>query len=262
MTKPGAVVRKFFWSLQRRGIVGTLKVALSQFRPMSEAHHLAKSQTHPFDLKHGVETSGLVGGVDLLSGHEHDAFSTAYWGVSPSRARQVLRRWIEMPPRQDIRDYTFVDFGCGKGRMLLLASELPFREVIGVELNATLAAAAKRNAEIWTEAGTAVAPIKVLQQDATELPRPAGPCLFFLYNPFGAPVLHKLLERLEKDSLEQPGDSDFIYLMAEFDEVFDQRRGYSTLWRGHVAQDEANDHQDDLEDVIAKGSQPCSFYRR
>ena len=262
MTKPGAVVRKFFWSLQRRGIIDTLNVALSKFRPMSEAHHLAKSQTHPFDLKHGVETSGLVDGVALLSGHEHDAFSTAYWGVSPSRARQVLRRWIEMPPKQDIRDCTFVDFGCGKGRMLLLASELPFHEVIGVELNGTLAAAAARNAEIWTEAGNAVAPIKVLQQDATELPRPAGPCLFYLYNPFGAPVLNKLLERLEKDALDQPGDSDFIYLMAEFDEVFDQRKGYSILWRGHVTQDEASDHQDDLEDVVAKGSQPCSFYRR
>jgi hypothetical protein len=32
---------------------------------------------------------------------------------------------------------TFLDLGCGKGRALLVASELPFRDIMGVELFGT-----------------------------------------------------------------------------------------------------------------------------
>ncbi|MBK8386616.1 MAG: class I SAM-dependent methyltransferase [Candidatus Accumulibacter sp.] len=35
----------------------------------------------------------------------------------------------------DWRRYTFVDFGAGKGRVLLLAAELPFKNIIGVEFS-------------------------------------------------------------------------------------------------------------------------------
>jgi SAM-dependent methyltransferase len=259
--KLSAVVRKFYWSMQRRGLLDTLKVAFSKFRPMSETRREAKVQIHPFDLKHGVETSGLVDGVDLLTGHEHDAFNTAYWGVSPSRAREVLRRWAEMLPQGNLQDYSFIDVGCGKGRMLLLASELPFRQVIGVELNGVLASAAARNVDAWEKARKAVAPIQVLHQDATEVARPDGPCVFYLYNPFGAPVLQKLLDRLEADAVEEQGTTDFIYLMAEFDEVFAARKGYSELWKGHIAQDETSLLGDEVLDVVAQGSQACSFYR-
>jgi len=46
----------------------------------------------------------------------------------------------------DIRDYAFIDLGCGKGRVTTVASEFPFREVIGVELSTALAATARANA--------------------------------------------------------------------------------------------------------------------
>jgi hypothetical protein len=257
-----AVGRKFWWSVRQRGVADTLRIGLRRLGPESAARRLAKSQVHPFDRKFGVNTSGLVDGTDLFTGHAHDAYSTAYWGVSPSRAREVLRRWRETLPPRSVEDYTFVDVGCGKGRMLLIASELPFREVIGVELHGVLAAEARKNAALWQDAGRAVAPIQVVHQDATEIVRPAGRCVFFLYNPFGPEVLLKLLAHLEREETGESGEMDFIYLMTEFDEEFAARPGYSVLWKAAIAQSEENEHQDDFADVIAGGAQPCCAYRR
>jgi tRNA G46 methylase TrmB len=116
--------------------------------------------------------------MNLLTGHAHDAFTTAYWGVLPSRAREVLRRWRETLPPQRLAEYTFIDVGCGKGRMLLIASELPFRKVVGIELNEDLESRAAKNAEAWRRMGKSRTSIEVLQQDATEMVRPEGHCLF------------------------------------------------------------------------------------
>jgi SAM-dependent methyltransferase len=262
MKKLRAVVQKFCWSLRRRGLTGTLALGLRRLGPVSKTRRLAKSQIHPFDLKFGVNTSGLMDGTDLFTGHEHDAFSTAYWGVSPSRWSEVLRRWIDTLPPGQVEDYTFVDIGCGKGRMLLIASELPFRQVIGVELNGELASIAAKNAEVWRETHLATAPIHVIHQDATKIARPAGNCLFFLYNPFGPEVLRKLLAHLDDDDLKESGALDLVYLMPEFDQVLAEREGYRVLWKANITQTEETGQQDDFEDVLANGAQPCCAYRR
>ena len=66
-----------------------------------------------------------------------------------ARADRALAR--ERPPHP-IEDYIFIDVGAGKGRGLLVASEYSFRKVIGIELNAEMAAIARQNVERWTRA--------------------------------------------------------------------------------------------------------------
>src|SRR5579863_10298253 len=100
---------------------------------------------HPFDQVNGVRTSGLVAGRHLKSGHHHDRYSTAYYGVAPSVFTALIRRWARTLSHETIEEFAFIDLGAGMGRAVLLASEMPFREVIGVELNPTLARIARRN---------------------------------------------------------------------------------------------------------------------
>ena len=90
---------------------------------------------HPFDLEFGVRTSGLIAGRNLKSGSQVDRHNTAYFGIAPSVFHEMIARWRRLKPAGDIDEYTFVDIGAGMGRALLLASELSFRSVIGVELN-------------------------------------------------------------------------------------------------------------------------------
>jgi SAM-dependent methyltransferase len=247
-------IRKFVWSFSRRGFAGTLQMVVRRLLPGRDDRVAAQ---HPFDLQHGTDTSGFLGGTALLTGHHHDAYNTAYWAVSPSRARDLLRRWRECLPERNVEAYTFVDLGCGKGRMLMIASELNFREVIGVELHPQLAAIASANSIKWAGGGFARCPIRVQSQDAADIVLPDFPCVLFLYNPFGPPVLKKLLDRLEQHFANRPGQLDILYLSPDFESVFQQRPGYHLLWKAELLQVEG-----EPEDVVAPGTQACSAYRR
>src|SRR5579871_6336835 len=109
---------------------------------------------HPFDQIHNTDTSGLVPAGHLLTGHPNDEHVTAYYAVAPSILRALIDQWRRTAPHP-ISRYTFVDVGAGKGRAMLLASELPFRHVIGAELNPDMAAIAQRNLSLWQASHTA-----------------------------------------------------------------------------------------------------------
>ncbi len=212
---------------------------------------------HPFDVEFGVRTSGLVAGRHLKSGHRHDRHATAYYGVAPSVFRAMVKRWQRSRPEWALEEVSFLDVGAGMGRALLLAAELPFRRVVGVELNPTLARIAQKNLSIWRASGRARAPMRVVCGDAVEFPLPAGPCLAFMFNPFGATVMRRLLKGWSKALDERAGISvshpsgknkyaarvghpevcqlDLIYVNHEQEHVLEQQAGFSRLFLGKVA---------------------------
>jgi len=71
--------------------------------------------------------------------------SHVYAPVRVANARAALRAL----PVGDFSQYSFIDMGSGKARMLFVAAELPFRRVIGVEFDRKLHAAAKENIARW-----------------------------------------------------------------------------------------------------------------
>jgi SAM-dependent methyltransferase len=190
----------------------------------------AQALVHPFDREHGVETSGLIHGWRLGVGHRHAAFSTAYLGVPPSRMRAVLERWRSTPETLPTEAYAFVDVGCGKGRALLLASEMSFREALGVELDGGLVTIAQRNVARWTLDGRAHSPVKAVQADATEAELPEGALLVYLFNSFGAPVLGRLLQRLQ----QRQTPVDVLYLYPKYEAVFAEFPAFELLWKEDV----------------------------
>src|SRR3990172_4635695 len=113
-----------------------------------------KDAVHPFDIAHGTSTGGYLSPREIVTGHQHDAQQYGYSAIAPSVFREITRRWRTTlgDPERGPNAYSFVDIGAGKGRALLLASELPFRKVIGVELSAELAAIAQDNAKRWSHA--------------------------------------------------------------------------------------------------------------
>jgi SAM-dependent methyltransferase len=102
---------------------------------------------HPFDRKYGTDTGGYLGPEELVNGRANDALNHGYSAIAPSVFHEACRRWRETLPDVSgrIEAYNFVDVGAGKGRALLLASELPFRKIIGVELSAELSSMAQNN---------------------------------------------------------------------------------------------------------------------
>jgi SAM-dependent methyltransferase len=223
---------------------------------------------HPFDLETGVRTSGLIAGRHLGSGHRHDRHNTAYYGVAPSVFHSLVKRWQRTKPSAPLNEFTFLDIGAGMGRAMLLAAELPFREIVGVELNPTLVRIAQKNLALWRKAGRANTPMRLVCADAVEFPLPPGPCLAFLFNPFGAPVLRRLLGHWSKELKSHPRPLDLLYVNYEQESVLEQQAGFTRLFRGQVRRSRADaiaDHailanQPDGEYASAN-HEDCSIYR-
>jgi hypothetical protein len=223
---------------------------------------------HPFDAEYGVRTSGLIVGRALKSGHHNDRHNTAYYGVAPSIFQRILAQWRRYKPAAPLSEYTFVDLGAGMGRALLLASEHGFRQCIGVEMNPTLAAIARRNNALWRKADRAESPLRLLCRDAVEYKLPAGPCAIFLFNPFGAPVLKRLLTQWDKQLRGREGQVDLLYVNNEQERTLRCQSGWTRLFAGEIRRSRADaiadrdilNNQPDGE-YMAANWEDCSIYR-
>ena len=211
---------------------------------------------HPFDLEFGVRTSGLVAGRHLKTGHLHDRHATAYYGVAPSVFHSLLKHWQRSKPIAPLEEFTFIDIGAGMGRAVLLASQLPFRAVHGVELHPTLTRIARRNVTLWKQQGRAHCPIHIHQGDACAFRFPNGPCLAFLFNPFGAPVMRQMLSHIADSFAGRPGQLDLLYVNNEQERQIRMQPGLRRLFLGKVLRSRT----DARADIKILSSQPDGEY--
>jgi SAM-dependent methyltransferase len=223
---------------------------------------------HPFDLEFGVRTSGLIAGRNLKCGSRADRHNTAYFGVAPSVFHEMMALWRRSKPAGTIDQFTFVDIGAGMGRAVLLASEFPFRSVIGVELNPRLARIARKNVAHWKAAGLACAPVRVVCRDAVEFKIPPGPCVAFMFNPFGGPIMRRLLKTWSQTLARREDQLDILYVNNEQETVLRRQPGLVRLFAGEVMRS----HADAIADHKILANQPdgeyavtnwedCSIYR-
>jgi SAM-dependent methyltransferase len=189
---------------------------------------------HPFDIAFGLRTSGLIPGRHLKSGHPHDRHATAYFGVAPSVFRELLRRWRQLRPAAPIEQTTFIDFGAGMGRAMLIAALQPFRAVVGVELNPALVRLARRNMTRWRKIANPQARMSLRCGDVADFRFPDGPCLAFLFNPFGATVMRRLMKRMGSSFARRPGELDILYVNNEQESVLEAQPGFARLFQGQV----------------------------
>jgi SAM-dependent methyltransferase len=211
---------------------------------------------HPFDTEFGVRTSGLVAGRHLTTGHRHDRHATAYFGVAPSVFRSLVRRWRRTVPAARVGETTFVDLGAGMGRAMLLASEIGFRSVIGVELHAGLARIARRNLKAWRAKGRERSRMRVVESDAVEFGLPDGPLVILLFNPFGAAVLRRLLKAWKKELAGRERQVDILYVNPEQEAVLESERGWTRQFGGKVRRSK----EDAIADHKIMANQPEGEY--
>jgi predicted RNA methylase len=211
---------------------------------------------HPFDAAFGLRTSGLIPGRHLKSGHPHDRHATAYFGVAPSVFRELLRRWRHHRPAAPIEETTFIDLGAGMGRAMLIAARQPFRAVVGVELNPALARLARRNMTRWRKIATPQAPMRLVCGDVADYVFPNGPCVAFLFNPFGATVMRRLLRAMASSFAGRPGELDILYVNNEQESVLEAQPGFVRLFHGQVKRS----RQDARADFQIMANQPEGEY--
>src|SRR5690606_32140398 len=114
------------WSIERYGVRGTLRLVPSY---AARLIYVANERWEGFDRRHGTDTSAAMDVMNMGIAPEASAGALMYQGCSPEALRQAVGC-----AGIDPREFSFVDFGAGKGRALIVAWELGFRRIIGVEL--------------------------------------------------------------------------------------------------------------------------------
>jgi SAM-dependent methyltransferase len=146
---------------------------------------------HPFDRLHGTDTSGVVPADALPEDSGARAHAVCYAGSQPNVLRLAL---AALPP---LNGFSFLDLGCGKGRALIVASEFPFKSIRGVELSPPLSEIARRNAAIVAQRHPQRPPLTVSTADASTFPLPAGNVVLFMYHPFSAELVARVVANVE-----------------------------------------------------------------
>jgi len=106
----------------------------------------------------------------------------------------------------------FVDYGSGKGAAIIHAKRLGFKRAIGVEFAKELHAIAHENIQKFN-----LKNVESLYADATTYLPPSDVSVIYLFNPFDAIVMEKVIENLihHKDSFKN--DVHLIYGNASCD---------------------------------------------
>lgn len=149
-----------------------------------------------FDRAHGTDTGGLVPTRDLDIADSAVKWQANLYLASPARVtRHVVKSLgIHCP------DFSFIDYGSGKGRAALVAAEFPFRRVIGVEISASLHSVAQQNLQAW-RGPTLSAPLEFWCGNALDFTLPEGNLVLHMYHPFGPDVLRAMLRRISEESV-------------------------------------------------------------
>jgi SAM-dependent methyltransferase len=213
------ITAKIIDSIQYRGAIATLRTCVrSLLNPLLDHQRLIDYRERRFDRKFGVDTAGIIPHEELKIDGPSAAHAVHYQAAQPILLEQAVAGL-----RINYADYTFVDFGCGKGKALLLASSFPFKKIVGVELAADLAAIAQANVQKYRSRTQRCRALDVVRVDAAEFPIPATPLVCFFYNPFKAEIMARVLANLEQSLKKTPRDLRVIYLWPELEHLFREK---------------------------------------
>ncbi len=171
-------------------------------RGFANATKLIRAESHN-EKKYGINTSSI-------KKSDSDEFFH-YQGASYI----VLYRIFELvTPRTKFFD--FVDIGCGKGRPVFVAESYGYDKLTGVELDKELVEAANKNLNSYALKRKA-STIEFINANALEYNYKNTPTVYFLFNPFNAEVLKKVLARI---SLQTKAETWFVYMNPKYKAAF------------------------------------------
>lgn len=131
-----------------------------------------------WDSKYGVDTSGQIDLADIEVLGPNRGSGYAAVSTSP-QAYAFLSAFFPAA----WKDFTFVDIGSGKGRVMMLAALQGFDTILGIEFAPLICRMAKENLARFS--GRRPASWSILNADASTVDLPSGvPLLVYSFNPF------------------------------------------------------------------------------
>ena len=103
-----------------------------------------------------------------------------------------------------------LDLGCGKGRIFAVGAAYGFKKIIGVDFSETLCKQAIVTAQQVTQIHPDVT-VEVVYKDASSYTIPSSVTTIFLFNPFDAVILEKVITQIDKSQQLYPRPIKIFY---------------------------------------------------
>lgn len=180
-------VQKAISSVMKRGVSHTFLLIVD--------HYL-------FDIIYGTDTRVLVELKELsVKGNNRDSGQR----YKPTHRKTFLEAIRSID--QDVMDGSFIDFGCGKGRTLILAAKIGFKKVVGVEFAIDLCEICESNIKKLK-----INNADVVNIDASIYNVPCDSSVFFFFNPFSEDIFQKVLLMINESIMNNPRKAYIIYV--------------------------------------------------
>jgi len=173
-----------------------------------------------YDWRHGIRTTDIEPLATLELTHAENLAHANSYSPSDGATIHSIFRNLNVDPR----DYSFVDFGCGKGRVMAEAIRHPFQSVIGVDFAKELCEVSKANLE-RVRSSQRCGSVEIHHMDATEFDLPPTPCVAYIYNSFRDPVLSAVLANIRASVEARPRHVRIVAVEPVLYDVFDRVPG-------------------------------------
>jgi hypothetical protein len=165
-----------------------------------------------YDLEQSVDTTQAS--VGFRTQLKASLAGNPYFASEPWLFEQMMQA---LPIR--FQDFTFIDLGSGKGRVLLMAAAYGFKQIIGVEFLPELHRAAEANVSKFVAERKPPMQIQSLCRDALDFQFPAKPLVVYLFNPFLEPAFAAVLKNLRQSWEQERRLVYVVYRYVEFERL-------------------------------------------
>jgi len=179
-----------------------------------------------FDRRFGVNTSGILYRHQLEPAHRFTQ-STGYSATPKAIFCRMLRQL-----KLDFSRFTFVDIGCGKGKALLLAGEVPFKQIVGIDLSPEFMRIAEENFSRY-RGMRRCSSVQFICMDAREFSAPDGPAIYYFFDPFGESVMKEIVQNIQRSLARAPWETYVVYYIANHQQALIES-GFYPIQRTHL----------------------------
>ena len=182
-----------------------------------------------YDWEHSVDTtrSNVGFGTQFFTG----ITARPYFATEPWLFEQIMQALAlniqqsalgQSVARGALQDFTFIDLGSGKGRVLLMASDYPFQKIVGVEFMPELHRAAQKNIVSYSNDRQQCRQIDAVCMDARDFRFPLDPLVVYLFNPFEESAFARVLDNLHRSAEQTLRPIYIAYRFTEFENLLAQ----------------------------------------
>jgi SAM-dependent methyltransferase len=189
------VVSETFLSLTNIGLARTISVIQSRLADMY------------FDLKYKTETVQTEDLESLQTVGENKSRGQRYQPTGALAFKKIFLKVICEPT--DV----FVDYGCGKGRTLLLAALHGYKKVRGIEFSPQLCSSAEKNIKCFQLGTSSTTSFQVICDDVLSYQLQNDETVFYFFHPFDDAVMQNVIQNIIRSLEEHPRRIQIVYYL-------------------------------------------------